>query len=94
MLKVYIETSVIGFWYAKDSPEKMSITRKFFKLASKEYQLFISDLVLKEIEKFEIRKRKLFENIIKRFKFTQLKTNEETIKLTEGYVKSGIIPEK
>jgi rRNA-processing protein FCF1 len=94
MKKIYVETSVIGFWYATDAPEKMSITRKFFKLAQKEYQLFISDLVLKEIERFENKKRKLFEKVLKKFKFDELKTNEEAIKLAKEYVKAGIVPEK
>ena len=47
-MKLYIETSVIGFLYAYDSKERMNITRMFFRKSLKNYDVFISDLTLKE----------------------------------------------
>ena len=49
--KLYLDTSVINFFFAEDSPEKMLITRDFFEkeLASGNYEVYISLLVLDEI---------------------------------------------
>ena len=49
-LKVYLDTSIISFMYADDSLEKQSITREFFEKYLTVYDVYISDLVLTEIE--------------------------------------------
>jgi len=30
--KVYLDTSIISFYYAEDSPEKREVTRRFFEV--------------------------------------------------------------
>jgi hypothetical protein len=49
-MKLYIETSVLGFLFARDAPDKMKVTMAFFKKLKK-YKCYISDTVLEEIEK-------------------------------------------
>jgi predicted nucleic acid-binding protein len=49
--KLYLDTSVISFYYAEDAPEKMAVTRKFFdeELVSGKYEVFSSEVALREL---------------------------------------------
>jgi len=49
-LKLYIDTSVWNFYFADDAPEKRDVTKDFIDLVRKEqYEVFISEVVVKEI---------------------------------------------
>ncbi|MDQ3022700.1 MAG: hypothetical protein M3R36_19365 [Bacteroidota bacterium] len=50
-LKVYLDTSVINFLFADDSPEFKKITIEFFNnyVRKNIYDTFISEVVIKEI---------------------------------------------
>ena len=51
-LKLYIETSVWNFLFAEDAPDKQRETSRFFEeIHSGDYELFISTLVIAEIER-------------------------------------------
>lgn len=51
-LKLYIETSVWNFLFADDAPDKQRETIRFFEeIQSGDYELFISGLVIAEIER-------------------------------------------
>ena len=64
-LKLYIETSVWNFLFADDAPDKKQDTIRFFEeIRSGEYELFISGLVIAEIERAqEPVRNKLLEKI-------------------------------
>ena len=48
--KVYLDTSVVSYLDQQDAPEKMEETRRFWKLLQKgEYDVYISDVVIREI---------------------------------------------
>ncbi|MCL6592034.1 MAG: PIN domain-containing protein [Firmicutes bacterium] len=49
--KLYLDTSVISFYFAEDTPEKMAVTRKFFEEALKngQYEIFSSEITLREL---------------------------------------------
>ncbi len=46
-LKIYLDTSVINFLFATDSPEFMAVTRDFFEFYVKKevYDVYLSDIV-------------------------------------------------
>jgi len=92
-MKIYLETSVINFLFAEDAPEKMKITREFFNLIE-EYEVFISDIVLLEIEQASEQKKEMLLNVVKKYKMRALETSEQIEKLAEAYVNEGIIPKK
>ena len=94
-LKLYIETSTWNFYFADDSPEKMAITKEFFGLISKGiYKIYISEVVLAEINRApEVIKVKLL-NLIDRVELTVLKLTAGAEKLADIYVKRKIIPDK
>ena len=52
-LKIYLDTSVINFLYADDAPEFRKITLDFFNqfVKTEKYVIYLSDVVLGEIEK-------------------------------------------
>ena len=92
-MKIYLETSVINFLFAEDAPEKMKITEEFFNVID-EYEVFISDIVLLEIEQATEQKKELLLNVIKKFKIKALESSEQIENLAEIYVNEGIIPKK
>jgi len=94
-LKLYIETSTWSFYFADDAPEKRDITREFFaSLKENLYEIFISEVVLKEINNApEPKKTALFE-LIKRCNPIELEITAEANELTEAYMERHFIPEK
>ena len=92
-MKIYLETSVINFLFAEDAPEKMKITEEFFNVID-DYEVFISDIVLLEIEQATEQKKELLLNVIKKFKMKALESSEQIENLAEIYVNEGIIPKK
>lgn len=94
-LKVYIETSVLNFYYADDSPEKRDITRKLFKEIDKgNFDCFISNIVIDEIKDAKKeRKEKLIE-LIGKYALKELKSNDNSYKLADNYIKEKLIPKK
>jgi len=90
-MKLYIETSVPNFLVSEqDSIEKQKITEQFFKEKIAGHEVFISDLVLKEIENAPETKRDKLKNIITKYKLQALKLTKEANNLAEEYLKEGI----
>ena len=92
-MKIYLETSVINFLFAEDAPEKMNITKEFFNLID-EYETFISDIVLLEIEQAPEQKKQLLMEVIKKYEMKALESSEVVEELADIYVNEGIIPKK
>ena len=91
--KLYLDTSVPNAYFDEKNPYRQEITRQFW-LKLKEYQILISDLVIREME--ATGDEKLRENLIKIVKdFELLSTKSEEIRiLSKEYVSRGIIPVK
>jgi hypothetical protein len=66
-LKLYIDTSVWNFIYADDAPEKQEVTKMFFENID-DYDIYISNIVLEEIEQADIQKRKKLEELLVKYK--------------------------
>jgi predicted nucleic acid-binding protein len=92
-LKLYLETSVWNFYYADDSPEKKEITRLFFSnIGQGGYDVFISDVVLEEIGRAGIDKRRLLLNLINQYAPIRLMVNYEVLDLASKYVGEKVMP--
>ncbi len=50
-LRIYLDTSIINFLFADDVPDFKYITIDFFEHYAQSYELYISDIVMLEIEK-------------------------------------------
>jgi hypothetical protein len=96
-LKIYLDTSVINFLFADDAPDFKKITEDFFKDYFNNYDIYISDIVLLEIEKTEDQEKKsLLLSVIDNypFKIIDITDNKDVKYLSELYVKEEVIPRK
>ena len=94
-LKLYIETSTWNFVFADDAPEKKEITKNFFSaIESGVYEIFISDVFIREIDNAPEPKRSDLFGVIKKHNPVELKDNAESDELAEIYLKRKIIPAK
>ena len=94
-LKIYLETTILNFYFADDAPEKRDDTIKLFKeIESGNYEAFTSYAVIDEINKAsEETKIKLF-NLLNRYEIEILEEGNEVDILADLYVKEGVIPLK
>ncbi len=94
-LKLYIETSTWNFVFADDSPEKKAITKEFFELVYKGvYEIYISDVVLAEINRAPESVKKKLLRLINRIEPIILELKPKVEYLAGIYLKRKIIPEK
>lgn len=93
-MKIYLETSVPNFLFADDALGKKKITEQFFKKEIKKYDIFISQLVITEINKAPKEKKAKLNNVIKKYEPKLLDISQEAKSLAESYIKAGIIPKK
>jgi predicted nucleic acid-binding protein len=95
--RIYLDTSVINFYFAEDAPERMAVTRKFFdeELASGNYETYISLLVLDELE--ETKDQALRDKLVSLANqcITEVfPLTDEVNAIAVKFVEEGIIPEK
>jgi predicted nucleic acid-binding protein len=92
-MKLYLETTVPSFLFADDAPERQEVTRQFFKwLAISPDKLYISELVLAELNRASPDVRnKLLEAVV-RLPVENLSITDEAVDLAGRYVRDGVIP--
>ena len=93
--KIYLDTTIINFIYADDSPAYRDDTNAFFdKLVEPDLvDVYISNVVMEEILKTKNPKKltKLLRSVNK-YKFKVLRLNPEAIRLGDIYIAEKIIP--
>src|SRR5690554_4748401 len=89
--KIYLDTSVISALFDIRTPQRMKLTETTWE-TFKEYDVFISELVMEELSAAPDEKRKQFINVIS--EFAVLKITKEIEDLAREYIKEGIFPEK
>jgi predicted nucleic acid-binding protein len=89
--KVYLDTSVISALFDERTPERLAMTSVLWSKLS-DYEVFISELVLEELERANEQIRDKIFSAVK--DFIVLKISKEAEKLAEVYIKNGIFPEK
>lgn len=92
-LKLYLDTSVWSFFYADDAPEKMEITKRFFDSVSEGlYEIFFSEVVMRELNNAPEPKRTYFAELLERFSPAKLEITEEIEELASLYLERGVVP--
>lgn len=92
-LKLYLETTVPSFLLADDAPEKQEVTRQFFEwLAISPDKLYISELVLAELNRASPVVRDKLLEAVARLPVENLPISDEAVALAERYVTDGVIP--
>jgi len=93
-LKLYLETSVWNFFFADDAPEKMDVTKEFFDSVRRGfYEVYISEVVLKEINNAPKDKRDRLTKLIDQCAPIRVDIVEEAEKLASIYLEKKIVPE-
>ena len=94
-LYLYIETSVWGFLFADDAPEKKAATELFFKeIKSERYEIFISETVMAEFKAASDAKQIMIYEMVEKYNPVLLELDEEVRSLAEVYVKNGVLTRK
>lgn len=93
-LKIYLDTSVISAYFDFQKPVRQLITQKWAQQNAKEFDLFVSTLVLEEIDKnidHELREKML--NLLNSLSISILEVNDEIFKLASIY-REYILPQE
>lgn len=94
-LKYYFETTIFNFVFADDAPDKKEVTKKLFNTwADLNGEMYISEIVIDEIERCGEPKRSKMYNLTQKFNPTILELTEEVRELAQKYIAEGIIPER
>jgi len=94
-LKLYFDTSVFNFAFADDSPHEKEITLKLFgEVKRRKYEVYISDVVLREVVEAPVEMVKKLTELINEVNPLELIFDEESELLAREYIAKGIIPEK
>ncbi|MDR0868401.1 MAG: PIN domain-containing protein [Planctomycetota bacterium] len=94
--RIYLETSLINYLYAPDTPEKMRDTwRLWHEIKEEKYDVIISDVVIAEINRCpnDDKKSKMFAEL-KQIAYTLItaKDNLDAKKLAGDYIANGGLP--
>jgi predicted nucleic acid-binding protein len=84
--KIYLDTSVISAYFDYQKPVRQLITQKWTQQNAKEFDLFVSTLVLEEIDKntdLELKEKML--NLLDSLSISILEVNDEIFKLASIY---------
>ena len=92
-LRLYLDTTILNFLFAEDSPEERRLTQKFFKQIEN-FDVFVSEVVMREVYRCAQPKQKQLLDTIDRYDLEVLAFTEEADQLAEIYIKKGIIPVK
>ena len=94
-LKLYLDTSTISYLFAEDTPEKMEDTNRFWDdVISNKYDIFISSVVIDELENCsEPKQSQMFEKL-NQVQFQVLERTDEVSHLAKEYITGGVLKEK
>ena len=93
--RIYLDTSVISFLKAEDSPEKMHDTVLLWDdIKNNTYDVIISDLTIKEIEQCPEPKRTYMLNELRKIEMTVVQIENDVDELSKEFIDAGILKEK
>ena len=95
--RIYLDTSVISFYFADDAPEKMAITRKFFdeELTKGGHEIYLSALTIQELgncNDLSLQDRLI--QFVKGLRAQILESTEESDQISQEFIADGVIPAK
>jgi predicted nucleic acid-binding protein len=90
---VYLDTSVVSAYYDNKAKERQEATIKFWKEILPLYQVYISEVTVKEIDATrKVVLRRKIKRLIREFRV--LKLDAKIRALADAYVQEGVFPEK
>lgn len=93
--KLYLDTSLISHLDAKDTPEKMNDTLVLWQdIVKGKYLVYISDVSLEELAECPEPKQTVLLNYLGQIDYRIQRESEESLELTEKYLKYEVLTEK
>lgn len=94
-LRLYFDTSVFNFAFADDAPLEREVTLKLIaEVKSGKYEVYISEIVLREIYEAPSKKAEALMSLIAGINPVEIPFDEDCHQLAMEYVNRGIIPKK
>ena len=94
-LKLYLDTSTISHLFAEDTPEKMEDTNRFWEdVISNKYDIFISSVVIDELENCREPKQSQMFAKLNQIQFQVLERTDKVSRLAKEYITGGVLKEK
>lgn len=93
--KIYLDTSVVSYLKADDTPEKMKDTLTFWEeLKQGKYDVMISDITIEELTSCPEPKRSYLFELLNQIEFMDIQETEDSVNLAENYIKYGVLHKK
>jgi predicted nucleic acid-binding protein len=90
---LYLDTSVPSAYFDERAKERKEATIRFWKEVLPDYQVYISDVTVKELDATKDETlRKRLRKLVKDFKI--LKPNKKIRELAKVYIERGLFPER
>jgi predicted nucleic acid-binding protein len=89
---LYIETSVIGAYLDNGEPFRRDLTIRWWEHELRDYEAYVSPLVVRELERMDEPRRSSYLKLINRL--PQYEISEEVAILADGYISRGIFHRK
>jgi predicted nucleic acid-binding protein len=93
--KIYFDTSIFNFAIADDVPQEREITLRLLdEVKSGKYEVFISEVVIGEINRAPQTKAVRLRDCINKINPEELALDDSAQALAEEYIEKGVIPSK
>jgi len=96
-LRIYLDTSVISFLEATDSPDFRKVTEDFFASYADQNELYGSDVLLRELDcDPDETRRQRYMNILQEYDVAMLphSRDEDVVHLADAYLRQQVVPAK
>ena len=93
--KIYLETSIFNTYFDEVRLERRFYTRKLFDDIEKgKYDAFVSQIVLRELQRAEEPKRTAMLRLLNEYKIKEVKWEDAIDSLAIVYIQEGVVPQK
>ena len=91
-LRLYLETTVFNYYFDEDRPGHEDVLRLFEAIKADKFEVYTSELVMRELERAQEPKRSKMLSLIEDYKPNILKISSKVKHLGQIYIEKGIIP--
>jgi len=94
-LKIYIDTSVVGYLDQHDDPELMSETHRLWnQIKDGLYEVVLSDVTIVEIDACHEEKRDILFDYLSDIEYTLMEVDEKTLEIAGRFIDLGVLRQK
>ena len=89
-LRLYLETTVFNYYFDEDRQGHEDVLKLFEAVRSGKFEIYTSDLVIRELEKAQEPKRTKMLSLIEDYKPKMLENSSKVKYLGQLYIENGI----